>query len=760
MHQSQTRRMTDRDLSQEDESLEFFELSPDICCILTPKGNIVRVNPATERILGYSSRDLGGMNVLGLVHPKDEERFAKALDELSNEPAPFSQVEIRFRAAGGAYRWLRWNATRQDRRIFATAYDITESRADLERRYHRLFETAKDAIVLVDATNGRLLDLNRRTLELTRFEATELRGLEIWACPPFIPGDIGRQLFDALQSSEVFRSECDLATKAGGTVPCELLCNRYMEGPLDLIQANIRDISDRRRAETALRESEERFRMLVEGVKDYAIFMTDPHGAIVSWNTGAERIIGYKDSEIIGRNAEILFTPEDRERGESAQEFETAVRDGCAEDERWHLRRNGTRFFASGIMTPLWHPDGSLRGFAKIMRDVTERKTNEVAMRETQKLESIGLLAGGIAHDFNNLLTGIIGNASLALDDLSPDAPAKRLIHDVITAGQRAADLTRQLLAYAGKGRFKIETFNISDAVEEILGLIHASISERVQLQLRLDKDLPAIEADPTQIQQVAMNLIINAAEAIDGGGTITISTRREYLDRQRLAGTEGLSQLAPGDYVILQVEDNGSGMHEETKARIFDPFFTTKFTGRGLGLAAVAGIVRAHHGGIHVLTSPGIGSTFRVLLPSAGRSAAPWRGDEPVVEVRGSETILVADDDRLVREISRTALERRGYRVITAEDGQQAVELFQANPGVDLVVLDLAMPVMDGEQACRQIKEIRPEAPILISSGYSELMASSRFGPGGMEGFIQKPYTVTQFTERVQKMLRRRAKQ
>ena len=746
--------MAAREFTESDEPVQFFDLSPDICCVVSLDGHVIRANAATEKMLGYSSRDLSRTNVMELVHPEDERGFAQALEGLLGGRRALSQFENRFRTADGRYRWLRWHAARGGDRIFATAHDITDAKADQEKRYRRLFETAKDAILIINARNGLILDLNHHTIEITGFDERELLNREIWACPPFVPGEIGKRMFEALQSAETFRAEHDVATKPGGRVACELVCNRYQEGSSDLMQANIRDISERRRAESALRESEERFRMLVEGVKDYAIFMMDPQGTIVSWNDGAERILGYRDSEIVGRNAEILFTAEDRERGEPARELEAAVREGRAEDERWHLRRGGARFFASGVMTPLWHPDGGLRGFAKVMRDMTERKTNEVAMREAQKLESIGLLAGGIAHDFNNLLTGIIGNASLASEELPREMPARRLVDDVITAGERAADLTRQLLAYAGKGHFRVESFNISDAVSEILELIHASIPERVRLQLRLEKDLPAIEADPTQIQQVIMNLVINAAEAIEGAGTVEVSTVRERLEAQDLAGTEGFSQLTPGNYVILQVEDNGVGMNEETKSRIFDPFFTTKFTGRGLGLAAVAGIVRSHRGAIQVLSSPGCGSTFRVLLPSAGRPAARRRGEQRTPAVHGSETILVADDDRLVREISRKALERRGYRVITAENGREAVEVFQANPGIDLVVLDLAMPIMDGEEAYRKIKEIRPEAPVLISSGYSELMASSRFGASGMEAFIQKPYTAGQFTERVQKML------
>jgi CheY-like chemotaxis protein len=350
-----------------------------------------------------------------------------------------------------------------------------------------------------------------------------------------------------------------------------------------------------------------------------------------------------------------------------------------------------------------------------------------------------------------------MGNASLAAEELPPDNHARRLIEEVIGGGKRAADLTRQLLAYSGKGRFTLSKFNMSEAVSEMLELIHTSIPDTVKVELHLEHDLPAIEADPTQIQQIAMNLVINAAEAIEGNGVVRISTDRIRLEVEDLARTESLSHLTPGEYVLFQVEDSGVGMHEETRSRIFDPFFTTKFTGRGLGLSAVSGIVRGHRGAIQVISAPGQGSTFRVYLPVSHEPPEPWQTEDPLPPVQGSGTVLVADDDPVVRRVSEDALERRGYRVITAEHGREAVDLFQKHKGeIALVVLDLAMPVMAGEEAHEKIKAIQPDIPILISSGYSELIASSRFGPRGMGAFIQKPYTAGQFVDRVRKMLER----
>ncbi|MBV9505918.1 MAG: PAS domain S-box protein [Acidobacteriia bacterium] len=710
-------------------------------------------NPATQLILGYPPAVLQDLPVVDLIHPEDRPSFDRALEAALNGSR--DELETRFRKADGSYRWLLWHAMAVEGRIFAIAHDITDTKSRLDERFHRLFETAKDSIIVIDAFTGLILECNRHTQESLGYGKDELRGQPISTVPAFQFRNVGERLFRALQASKTWRSEEEICRKDGQKIAMELLCNRYREGGSELMQANIRDISERKRTEAELRESEERFRVLMEGVRDYAIFMTDPQGKVVSWGRGAERILGYKEAEILGTDSALVFTPEDRERGEPELEIQTALRDGRAEDERWHLRKDGSRFFASGVLTPLWRSENELRGFAKVMRDITERKTHEEAMREAQKLESIGLLAGGVAHDFNNLLTGIIGSASLAAEDLAPSLRARGLLEQVIKAGKRAADLTRQLLAYAGKGSITLESFNISDAVSEILHLLHASIPERVRLHLHLENDLPPIEADPSQIQQIAMNLVLNAAEAIEDDGIISITTGSKQFHEDDLRRLETLSSLRPGEYVFLRVKDSGMGMNEEVKARIFDPFFTTKFTGRGLGLAAVSGIVRGYRGAIEVATAPEQGSAFEVYLPISPKAAAAQRESEPAANERGSGTVLVVDDEAVVRDVSKEALERGGYRVLLAENGREALDIFRQHSGIiDLVLLDLAMPVMSGEETHRLMKEIRTDVPILVSSGYSEAMASSRFGRRGMEAFIQKPYTAREVVERVQKTL------
>jgi CheY-like chemotaxis protein len=366
-------------------------------------------------------------------------------------------------------------------------------------------------------------------------------------------------------------------------------------------------------------------------------------------------------------------------------------------------------------------------------------------------------LAGGIAHDFNNLLVGILGNASLAKNTLPPTSSVRQMLDDVISAGERAAVLTRQLLAYAGKGKFVIRPVDISALVREMIKLVQASVPKTVTVRLQLVPGLPPVVADVAQLQQLIMNLIINAAEAIGGNtGTVTVTTGKLQISGSEIKGTTGWSDPAtPGRYVFFEVEDTGAGMDEATIARIFDPFFTTKFTGRGLGLSAALGIVRGHQGFIQVISSPGRGSKFKVLFPAAHEEIAPESVQEVKDDLTGSGVILLVDDEELVRRMAGATLAQLGYTVLEAGNGREAIELFQRNgSGIRLVILDLSMPVMNGEECLTQLRSIRADVPVLLSSGFSETEAASRFRSAGVTRFLQKPYTAQYLAELVKATL------
>jgi len=383
-----------------------------------------------------------------------------------------------------------------------------------------------------------------------------------------------------------------------------------------------------------------------------------------------------------------------------------------------------------------------------------ERRSLEEQIQQSQRLESLGLLAGGVAHDFNNLLTGILGNASLALDVLDPPEPARGMLESVIQASERAADLTRQLLAYAGKGRFFVRPVDISTLVREIGELMRTSIPKKVRFLLDLADDLPPVEADATQIQQLVMNLVLNAGEAIgDGAGTVHVVTRLETRS------LNGASSASSGRHVCIEVRDTGCGMDEATRAQIFDPFFSTKFTGRGLGLAAALGIARSHQGKIDVESSPGAGSTFRVWLPASEKAAAEERipaGTHRLhADLDGTGGILVIDDEPLVRAIAKSTLEHFGYSVFEAEDGARGVELFRQLQGdIALVLLDLTMPEMGGDEAFVLLRRTQSDIPVILSSGYDEAEATRRFAGKGVNGFLKKPYTAETLAERVKSIL------
>jgi signal transduction histidine kinase/CheY-like chemotaxis protein len=399
------------------------------------------------------------------------------------------------------------------------------------------------------------------------------------------------------------------------------------------------------------------------------------------------------------------------------------------------------------------------RALSERDRALEERRRLEATMLQTQKLESLGVLAGGIAHDFNNLLVSVVGNASLLLEDLDPASPLRPLADDILQAGHRAAELVDRILAYSGKGKSGDESIDLSAIAVEMAHLLKAAIPKKITVDLQLMEGLPVARGDGTQIRQVVMNLITNAAEAIgEELGLIRITTG--LMEIQPGTSSEHYlgSEPTPGRYAFCEVADNGCGMDEKTKARIFDPFFTTKFKGRGLGLAAVLGIVRTHRGAINVDSRPTYGSTFRVLLPTSYKSVPEARDDSSVSgdsAMGQTRVVLVVDDEPSVLRLAEMTLQRAGLVPLTAADGVRAIELFRERDGeIAAVVLDLTLPEMDGHEVLREVHKIRPEMPVILSSGYNEEATNEKFHAGKAVTFLQKPYRPGQLLKKVREVL------
>jgi nitrogen-specific signal transduction histidine kinase/CheY-like chemotaxis protein len=390
-----------------------------------------------------------------------------------------------------------------------------------------------------------------------------------------------------------------------------------------------------------------------------------------------------------------------------------------------------------------------------------ERRGLEAQVQHAQKLESLGVLCGGIAHDFNNLLMGILGNASMVLEDLPTESPARPGVNDIEHTAKLAADLVRQLLAYSGKVKFVVERIRLSALVAEMVHLLEISITKNARLRLDLDETAPAVEVDATQVRQVLVNLITNASEALGGeDGVVSIRTGVTECDRQYLRETYLDDELAEGLYSHVEVSDTGCGMDRKTLSRIFDPFFTSKFTGRGLGLAAVLGIVRSHRGAIKVYSEPGQGTSFKVLFPAVAAkpvTARPPTDEAPRLDGTG-QTVLVVDDEESVRRVAGRMLARCGFEVVVAKDGQEALELVRSAPErFALVLLDLTMPKMGGEACFRELRALNPELRVILSSGHNEQELTARFAGKGLAGFIQKPYQKSSLEKVVRDVLARR---
>lgn len=379
----------------------------------------------------------------------------------------------------------------------------------------------------------------------------------------------------------------------------------------------------------------------------------------------------------------------------------------------------------------------------------------ESKLQETQKLESLGVLAGGIAHDFNNLLTGVLGNATLAASEMPEGSPAHAFLAQIEKAASRAADLCRQMLAYSGKGRFDVKALDLNALIRETMSLLGISISKRARLDFDFASSLPAVLADATQLRQIVMNLVINASESLgERDGTVRVATGTEHLDAAALSTANAAPDAHEGNFVFLEVSDTGSGMEPDVLKRIFDPFFTTKFTGRGLGLAAVLGIVRGHHGALTVTSTLGSGTCFRVMLPASDKIAESDAAPELPEQWRGSGTVLVVDDEDTVRHVAMRLLGYLGFETVAAADGREAMKLLPSLGELQFVFLDLTMPHMDGQQTLREMRKLRPDLRVLIMSGFSTEDVATRFQNDRFVDFIQKPFNLGQTREKIRRLL------
>ncbi|MBN1344693.1 MAG: PAS domain S-box protein [Phycisphaerae bacterium] len=739
-------------------------------------GRLTFVNQSFCRMLGYSPNELIGRNMIALLDEPNRLEFDRQMVRRRKGAADPYELELTGRGGRKVYTLVSPQPAFEEDGVYRGSFgvftDITgrkraeEAMRASEANYRAIFDSANDAIFVHDAETGAILDVNLMACEVCGYEKDDLCRLTVGDFsagePPYTQEEALKWIAKALQGRpQVF--EWEGKTKDGQPfwVEVSLKCAE-IDGKRRVLSI-AREIADRKRAEEALRASEANYRAIFDSAND-AIFVHDATtGRILDVNRKTCEMFGYAAHELRHVDVGQISSAAHPYTDEQAMIKVEKAAEGHPQIFEWQARSKDGRLFWVEVSLKRVEIGGRPCVLA-IARDIADRKQAEderrrleAQIQHAQKLESLGVLAGGIAHDFNNLLVAILGNAELALMDLSPVSPALESIQAIEAAGRRAADLCRQMLAYSGKGKFIVEPIDLNEVVTEMAHLLEVSISKKVALRYHLAGGLPSVEADATQIRQIIMNLITNASEAVgQESGVISIGTGAMNCDRPYLSESYLDDDLPAGRYVYLEVTDTGCGMDDETRRKLFDPFFTTKFTGRGLGMAAVLGIVRGHKGAIKVYTEPGRGTTFKILLPEHGGPAQPL-ASEPADEMDWSAfgTVLLVDDEEAVRSICRQVLEKVGFTVLAAEDGRQALDLFREHPDeIVCVLLDLTMPNMDGEETFRELRRIRKDVRVILASGYNEQEVINRFAGKGLAGFIQKPYELRKLIAKMRQIL------
>ncbi|MDQ0394448.1 hybrid sensor histidine kinase/response regulator [Labrys monachus] len=522
-------------------------------------------------------------------------------------------------------------------------------------------------------------------------------------------------------------------------VTARTMAERDLQRANDLLERRVRQRSDELAAVLGrLSDSERRFELLVRSVTDYAIYMLDPTGRVISWNAGAERIKGYSAQEIIGQDFSRFYTEKDRKSHLPQRGLNTATREGRFEAEGWRVRKDGSRFWASVVIDAIYDR-GEIIGFAKVTKDITERRNAEARLRQSQKMEAIGQFTGGAAHDFNNLLMAILGSLELLRKRLPDDRRMLALADNAILAAKRGALLTQRMLAFARRQELKQEPVDIAALVSGMRDLIEQSIGPAVSLVSRFPPRLPPVLSDLSQLETAILNLALNARDAMPKGGTITISAHQESI------GVDHPTGLHPGVYCCLQVGDTGHGMDEATLARVTEPFFTTKDIGKGtgLGLSMADGLVAQSGGKLQIESRLGEGTTVRLWLPVAedgpAQGADGARSDETqTASAQNQLVILAVDDDSLVLMNTVAMLEDMGHKVRDAISAEEALAIIDTDPSIDLVISDQGMPKMTGVQMSAVIGQRRPGLPVIIVTGYADLPEGST----GFAGRLAKPFS------------------
>ncbi len=689
-------------------------------------------------------------------------------------------VEVIIRRDGGEDRIVSANAApvrSPDGTIEAGVvifHDITEAKRlenalrESERKLAELIDYLPDATLAIDR-DRRVVIWNRAIEKMSGIPAAEMLGKSGYAYTVPFYGHPRSQLMDLLWKPDPeleakyqsLRREGDtlfaeafapaLYGGKGAFIWLKATALRDETGQIAGVIESIRDITDFKLAEQAVRESEDRFRGLYLNTTDsiFWIAVEEDGGFRYEGANPAHAILtGFPGEELIGRHPRQCFEAGLADRLMS--NYSRCIASGVpiCYDERFKVQ--GETKDLETLLVPIRNDQGRIYRLVGTSRDITQAKAAEEALRQAQKLESLGILAGGIAHDFNNLLTAILGNLNLAQLMASPESPAQPHLEAVEKIVLKASELTRQMLAYSGKGRFVVRAHDLNEVVQEMTHLLRVSISKKINLRLKLIQETVPVKADAAQIQQVIMNLVTNASDAIgDQEGTISIHTRKEVLDESYINGHFASQNLKPGPYATLDVSDSGCGIAPEVLDRIFDPFFTTKTSGRGLGLSAMLGILRGHGAGYKIFSEVGRGTTFKIFFPLAARLDGPVPSAEDAGGTSMAGRVLLVDDEPNILETIQTALQLLGLKVTTARDGQEAVQAFSREPDAfDVVLMDLTMPRMDGREAFLELRSIRPDVRVVLSSGYSEQESVQELLGQGLAGFIQKPYQLRELRQ------------